>query len=242
MEGTGGPGRIPWMRLAVEGILIVVSILAAFGIDAWWDARTERVTRETLLENLRQDFQRNLFLIDSISAEHGQIKAAARELMQFTGPGAQITVGPDSIGNLIVAVTVRHRFRPAQGSLASALNSGRWELLTNAELQAALTDWPIGVADLNAREEEGVEGINNRLLPRLWQLAPIRNIDMLDPAFHEVGPSRFPLDYRALLSDMVFEGAVDERWWDSHSAMLMLARIREDAERIVGLIDEAIQD
>ena len=30
--------QIPWLRVFVEGVVIVGSILLAFGIDAWWDA------------------------------------------------------------------------------------------------------------------------------------------------------------------------------------------------------------
>ena len=29
--------QIPWLRVRVEGVVIVGSILLAFGIDAWWD-------------------------------------------------------------------------------------------------------------------------------------------------------------------------------------------------------------
>jgi hypothetical protein len=29
---------IPWLRVLLEGVVIVGSILLAFGIDAWWEA------------------------------------------------------------------------------------------------------------------------------------------------------------------------------------------------------------
>jgi len=29
--------QIPWLRVFVEGVVIVVSILLAFGLQAWWD-------------------------------------------------------------------------------------------------------------------------------------------------------------------------------------------------------------
>lgn len=32
----------PWVRLFVEGVIIVGSILLAFGIEAWWDERRDR--------------------------------------------------------------------------------------------------------------------------------------------------------------------------------------------------------
>lgn len=34
--------RIPWSRNLTEGVLIVVSILLAFGIEAWWAGYIER--------------------------------------------------------------------------------------------------------------------------------------------------------------------------------------------------------
>jgi hypothetical protein len=34
--------KIPWGRILAEGILIVVSILLAFSIEAWWARRGER--------------------------------------------------------------------------------------------------------------------------------------------------------------------------------------------------------
>ncbi len=34
--------QIPWLRVFVEGVVIVGSILLAFGIQAWWDERQER--------------------------------------------------------------------------------------------------------------------------------------------------------------------------------------------------------
>jgi hypothetical protein len=32
---------VPWKHIAVEAAAIVASILLAFAIDAWWDARAE---------------------------------------------------------------------------------------------------------------------------------------------------------------------------------------------------------
>jgi hypothetical protein len=45
--------QIPWLRVFVEGVVIVGSILLAFGIDAWWEERQEGV--EELLKVLRPE-------------------------------------------------------------------------------------------------------------------------------------------------------------------------------------------
>lgn len=32
---------VPWLRVLIEGVVIVGSILLGFGIDAWWEGRQE---------------------------------------------------------------------------------------------------------------------------------------------------------------------------------------------------------
>jgi hypothetical protein len=41
---------IPWPRILAEGGAIVVSILLAFGIQAWWEGAQELNERLTLVE------------------------------------------------------------------------------------------------------------------------------------------------------------------------------------------------
>ena len=38
---TSRAKQIPWMRVLVEGMVIVVSILLALALDAWWDGVKE---------------------------------------------------------------------------------------------------------------------------------------------------------------------------------------------------------
>lgn len=48
--------NIPWKRHAVEGAAIVISILLAFAIDAWWEERGDRQAEVLLLQRLQADF------------------------------------------------------------------------------------------------------------------------------------------------------------------------------------------
>ena len=47
--------QIPWLRVLVEGVVIVGSILLAFGLQAWWDGFQERPTGP-LVDYLEPDF------------------------------------------------------------------------------------------------------------------------------------------------------------------------------------------
>jgi hypothetical protein len=64
---------IPWKRISAEGAAIVVSILLAFSIDAWWDTRQrqedENQSLRSLLNELhtfREDLKWNDGLYDAI--------------------------------------------------------------------------------------------------------------------------------------------------------------------------------
>lgn len=58
-------------RLASEGAVIVVSILLAFWIDAWWDNRQARMTEMTVLESIREEVEENRLELDRLLGLNG---------------------------------------------------------------------------------------------------------------------------------------------------------------------------
>ncbi len=77
--------RIPWLRLAAEALLIVVSILLAFGIDAWWDARQDRVAELRVLRNLRDEFVQTRDLLRTSIEWHRDCGEGAVRLSRWEG-------------------------------------------------------------------------------------------------------------------------------------------------------------
>ena len=59
---------VPWKRIDVEATAIVGSILLAFGIQAWWDERLERIDEAEQLARLHTEFTENIERI-SVRAE-----------------------------------------------------------------------------------------------------------------------------------------------------------------------------
>jgi len=53
---------IPWARLSAEAAAIVLSILVAFAIDAWWDRSQEERQLVATLETLEAEFAEHLRL------------------------------------------------------------------------------------------------------------------------------------------------------------------------------------
>jgi hypothetical protein len=63
-QQTAMPENIRWSRILLEGIVIVGSILLAFGIQAWWDQRQERIAEAEYLAAVRDEIERNLDALD----------------------------------------------------------------------------------------------------------------------------------------------------------------------------------
>ena len=86
-----------WGSLAVEAVLIVVSILLAFYIDAAWSARTDRLEEVDLLGDVRAELLANRALLDkcphatevidvTVGVDHGRnrnLHAACTRLPRF---------------------------------------------------------------------------------------------------------------------------------------------------------------
>ena len=63
---------IPWLRICAEGGAIVVSILLAFAIDAWWEARGERIDEQVIVSELSAEFSTAEAQIGELIADHEQ--------------------------------------------------------------------------------------------------------------------------------------------------------------------------
>ena len=149
--------QIPWLRVFVEGAVIVGSILLAFGIQAWWDESQERVEERQALESLAREFasaadvlDRDLLAIDSVAL-------AANIVLGWTGPSAD-SRHADSLALLMPLITRVTDFQPPVGTLQALLASGELRLIRNDSLRAKLASFPSHLARLNTTEGFGVNG------------------------------------------------------------------------------------
>jgi len=166
--GSDPSNRINWLRLAAEACAIVFSILLAFALDAWWDARAEaRAERNVLmtlaneLDAAHVDLQRQLnnyiFLEDAA-------KMIADELVG-AGKGESATVPDTHLAGLLLDMT----YDPPLGTTNTLLASGQASTLRSQELRVALAEWPSVIFD--AVEEQTA----------LWRLGDER----LEPLLHQ---------------------------------------------------------
>lgn len=129
--------RIPWRRVVVEGLAIVVSILLAFGIEAWWSERQEGLRRHALMEDLEAEVVSNLAgLENAVARQRLRVERIEIILKELTPEPSGIS--RDSLIALQSDVLVNPSYDPSWGILNLLIQSGDLALLENRELRARL--------------------------------------------------------------------------------------------------------
>ncbi|NNE48291.1 MAG: hypothetical protein HKN37_16690 [Rhodothermales bacterium] len=129
--------QIPWLRVVVEGLVIVASILFAFGIDAGWDAREERGRRAVLMEDLQAELVRNAGDLSVALAEQELRALRIGILLNELTPQAK-GLSADSVRALQASLAGVVSYDPSLGVLDLLIQSGDLALLEDRELRARL--------------------------------------------------------------------------------------------------------
>lgn len=129
--------RIAWLRLTAEGVAIVLSILLAFGIDAWAERARTEADQRVFLTSLEGEIARAIHELDTARAYQETVVEAARRWRSVT-----VDDHPDTIAALIDRST---HFASPRISLASAealLSAGLIADVADPEVRNWISVWP----------------------------------------------------------------------------------------------------
>ncbi len=195
---------INWNRLLIEGLVIVVSILLAFTIDAWWDQQREARDAEDQVARVVAELRANVSILELQDQALDYTTRAAREFLSIMGPDAE-PVSPQEIGSMVYRIygqpTLSLSRSATQNFLSSGqLTDGRW-----IEIRLALTAM---LSDAQNAENSSLELRQMRpsMLARMQTFISGLDVAREHALMADYPPSRFNSDTAALLSDMKFEG------------------------------------
>lgn len=80
--------RLPLRRLFVEGLVIVVSILLAFSIDAWWNERQEAQEEARILETISEELDQVIGTVEDQEDYQSARLERIERLLSQVGPTA----------------------------------------------------------------------------------------------------------------------------------------------------------
>jgi len=90
------PAAIPWRRVVLDGVVIVASILLAFGIEAWWSERQEAARRDELMEDLQAELATNTASLEGALGRQ-RLRAERLEILLNELSEAAVGLSADSV-------------------------------------------------------------------------------------------------------------------------------------------------
>ena len=234
-------GSLRWRRVVPEALLIVLSILLAFGIEAWWSHQGELRAEVEALQGLSDDFGESLGRLAEARKDHVGVRDASVRLLAMTGPDANPAVSDPVVDTLITWLISGPKVLPVTATYDALIASGRLDLLRSEELRRELARWSTAIVDLREEERDAFRQMDERLLPYLWDYVPVVTLDVdIPPEGYEgldLNRSRFSRRYRELLRSMRFENAVEERLNSSIRVIERLNEAEDVAERVLALVE-----
>ena len=235
--------KVAWKRLAIEAPVIVISILLAFAIDAWWEERGERQAEIVLLERLRADYIEIQSALRLVEDEHREASDACIFLMDMAvGEALPATADVDRM--VAVVFLASRTFNPGSGAVASFQSSDAARLVRNQLLADKLLAWSGLVEELQEEEASLQKGVTERWSPYIASRA---NIGPYIAAFGELMqgmPTRIstPPTREPFVVDEEFVNHVLDRFKWQQIALRDLAPVQAAVEDILALIDAELSD
>ncbi len=151
MSNQPATSEVRWRAIVVESMAVVASILLAFGIDAYWELRQERLAELEAMDALFIEMRGNR---DSLAERIQRNEESAEYFVRFLTltPEALLEELPDR--RKINAIWAPYTYDPEVGALTVFLDRGITVSDTAREVRRAAVNWQTMLSD--ADEESHV--------------------------------------------------------------------------------------
>ena len=229
-HGTVNFQGISFPRLLVEGTVIVISILLAFGIDAWWERTRDDEIREAYLYALNDEFLAAAAEMDEQIEDHRRQLETIDTLLTHLAENAD----EDSIFPLM-RLWGHFVYAPAHPVLEDLANSSSVEGLGIPELRFQLLRYG------QAKEFLSVVADRERRLTEelIWPFL-LENTDVARSPAQQLIKPRFDSGVDALYDSRYFQNLLLRKRYLVAWQLRMDEEIRSTIDRVLFQVDEAI--
>lgn len=237
--------RIPWLRFGAESAAIVLSILIAFAIDAWWDYRQDRIDEREALAGLEEEFaafdgrlgRRALFYDSVVGRIEWLLGSSAGDLRASVGQFAE------ALGPMVGAPT----FETGSGIRDGLVASGGLSVIRNDGLRSRLSSWERVMEETVDNERVVREFAGGVLIPFLAARGVPVGRSLATWRGDRWGLPRLPEaeameKYRSLVSDPEFRVLAAWRYDWAVGSATDFRRAQSEARAILQLIREELSD
>ena len=235
------------MEKVAEGATIVLSILLAFGLQAWWEEGKERQEEQQILSALHDEAASNQRIIAQEVARYSDVRSATVTAMS-EGARMESTIGADSFDQLIGDASWWGGSTPFEmASLDAVISGGKLSLIRSEELRRKLAAWRREVASYQQLAEQDYDFFLTIWMPFLNEhgnQAQIANAIQRFPGTGAPYTARAPqtpvqTDHRSLLESRQFQNILLRKMWVQDDVLLELGRL--DAS-VQGMLEALAQE
>ncbi len=137
-----------WPRIFPEAAAIIVSILVAFWIDAWWEERAQRTAELEYLVALREDVEATQEMIGERIIYVGERFRSVNQVLEAVSDIDAQSV-PDSISKMLGDVYGIRGFTPVIATYQDMVNSGNLRIIRDKRLRLAMAELIELLKDVN---------------------------------------------------------------------------------------------
>ena len=169
-----------FVRLWMEGLVIVVSILAAFLLDAWWADRGSRIELAQEVANVRSELQQSRQRVELEIEKLDRIAAGGDQIRQLmdADPDAPTVIVPDSLAWL--ATVWAPTLDVSLGAVDALIASGRLAQIGNPELRSGLAGIKGYFEDAVSCEEKATGVLYDFLYPEVFGKIDLRPVYQIE--------------------------------------------------------------
>lgn len=228
--------NLPWARILAEGLAIVVSILLAFGIQAWWEEKQERSKETELLSRLHAEFTANLARIDERTFYLTVLQKGEELFAQIKNSRNEGMNTLKTSGSTLRWFTYAPTYEADTPILDGLLRGGQLEVINDRNIQSVLATWERELRDYTAFAERARRYSDEQLLPALYRRGDIG--EMLMVSLSNQNENNPGLDAPVLIRvDDELKGIVAGRYAAGRSAQGKFEVLRSAAVDVINAIE-----
>jgi hypothetical protein len=231
---------IPWKRIAVEAAAIVVSILLAFAIDAWWDDRQSRRAESDQLLSIAAELETNAERIQEKLSILAVADDAARKFISWMGPDPRPIEQSELVETFQNMYSIG-AFAMLRGASETYLAGDRVHAVRHNDVRKAISDWYAAGDDLE-RQYEWLREAHAVLGNYFLDAIPRLHLERSSPLMQDIQASKFPFNQSTLLTDPRFESRMSLYIIRLRFVQSIAADLVEDQVRLLDLIQSAAED
>lgn len=223
---------IPWSRISVEAVAILISILLAFSIDAWWDGRKDLVEEREILRSLEIEF---VDLGERLDRWAQYNREGASLIERFLSESVT-NMKLDAVASTFFYAKVANVLDQG-GVIEAVLASGRLEKISDREIRRRLIKWPDWLEDIHTNDLSAREYAMQEITPFLSSQGFPQTVCPENNFFLCTGPEDVPTSIARIADDVEFRAMlINRRMW-----MIAIATDHESANREAGLMLDLIR-